>query len=293
MASLSLDSLPHPQPYPSAVGPAERRSIAQNRSAPTVSSTHSDSVAVAPNVSPNARLQNHDLTECIDLTASEPAECLAPLSEPAIGFGDTQVFMKDDSDGPFLSIEEVLYGAQSSISDPPAATPTTPPSSPPTASDSDARYDPLTPSFLNFTTERILQPRTSTLHEKIDHPTSGPTLIPSPPISPPPPLPPPPPPPLAQPIDTDLPSISEKQAKPGGGAFEEIGSSTSSSEKEKADVDGDRTARGVGGVRASSKRPADIADLDVGVQDIPRSEKARRLGESVDRFASLIVIHHG
>ena len=94
MASVSLDSLPHPQPCPSAVGPAERRPAAQNRGAPTVSSSHSDSVAVAPNASPNARLQNHDLTECIDLTASEPAEGLGPLGEPAIGFGDTQVHMK-------------------------------------------------------------------------------------------------------------------------------------------------------------------------------------------------------
>ncbi|KAL2049462.1 hypothetical protein ABVK25_010257 [Lepraria finkii] len=96
MASLSLDSLPHPQSYPSAVGPAERRPIAQNRDAPTVSNTHSDSVAVAPNVSPNARLQNHDLIECIDLTASELAAWLASLGEPPISFVDTQMHTKDD-----------------------------------------------------------------------------------------------------------------------------------------------------------------------------------------------------
>ena len=94
MASLSLDSLPHPQSYPSAVGPAERRPIAQNRDAPTVSNTHSDSVAVAPNVSPNARLQNHDLIECIDLTASELAAWLASLGEPPISFVDTQMHTK-------------------------------------------------------------------------------------------------------------------------------------------------------------------------------------------------------
>lgn len=66
------------------------------------------------------------------------------------------------------------------------------------------------------------------LREKADHPNSGPKPIPSPLISP--------PPPPAQPTDTDLSSISEKQAEPGGGAFEEIRSNPSSSGKEKADL---------------------------------------------------------
>lgn len=69
MASLSLDSLLHPQPYPSAGGPVERRPIAPNRGAPTVSSTHGDPVAVTPDV---------NLTD-----------------EPVVGSGGTQVHIED------------------------------------------------------------------------------------------------------------------------------------------------------------------------------------------------------
>lgn len=54
-----------------------------------VSNTHNNSVAVAPNMSPSARLQNHSLIECIDLTA----ESLDPFGEPVVG-GDTQVHVK-------------------------------------------------------------------------------------------------------------------------------------------------------------------------------------------------------
>lgn len=111
---------------------------------------------------------------------------------------------------------------------------------PPTvASNLDARYDPLTPLFVNFTAERLLQPRTFNLLKKTDHPASG--LIPPPrspptPSSSPPPPPPLPPPPPAQSTDTDL-SVSKRQAEPGGSAFEEIGFSPSSNGKEKTDMD--------------------------------------------------------
>lgn len=50
------------------------------------SATHNDSVAIAPNMSPSARFQNHNTIECIDLTA----ESLEPFGEPAVG-GDTQM----------------------------------------------------------------------------------------------------------------------------------------------------------------------------------------------------------
>ncbi|KAK3166763.1 hypothetical protein OEA41_009888 [Lepraria neglecta] len=128
MASVSLDSLHQQQPLPSAVRPVQRRSAARNRGASTVSNAQNDSVAVAPNIGLSARLHNHDIVECIDLTASLPVEGLDPFGEPATGFGDTQVHVEgsvhrlssmgpdstggqDDSDGPFLSTEEVQCGA--------------------------------------------------------------------------------------------------------------------------------------------------------------------------------------
>jgi len=75
-----------------------------------------------------------------------------------------------------------------------------------------------------------------------------------------------------------------------------------SSRKEKTDVDvghkrdtssGDWTARGAVGVQASSKRPADIPDLNEGRENMPRSEKAQRLGESAGRCAGPIAKHCG
>ena len=89
MASLNLDSLSHSQPCPSAVGPVERRPAAQNQGISTVSRTHSDSVAVAPNINP---------TECIDLTA----ESLDPLSKRAASFGDTQMHVKGGTHRPLM-----------------------------------------------------------------------------------------------------------------------------------------------------------------------------------------------
>lgn len=55
-----------------------------------VSNMYNNSVAVVPNMSLSARLQNHSLIECIDLTA----ESLDLFGEPIVG-GDTQVHVKD------------------------------------------------------------------------------------------------------------------------------------------------------------------------------------------------------
>ena len=79
MASISLDSR----------RPAQKHSVARNCDIPMVSNTHNNSMAVAPNISPSARLQNHRLIECIDLTA----ESHDRFGEPAVG-GDTRVHVK-------------------------------------------------------------------------------------------------------------------------------------------------------------------------------------------------------
>ncbi|KAL6713015.1 hypothetical protein ACLMJK_009411 [Lecanora helva] len=91
MASLGLDTLPHPQPYLSAVGPAERSPMAQKRGATTVSSMHSDFVAAIPNVN--------------------------LIDELVVGSGDKQVYIKD----PLSRTDpEIHYDTLSATSDPPA-----------------------------------------------------------------------------------------------------------------------------------------------------------------------------
>ncbi|KAL9123615.1 MAG: hypothetical protein Q9217_006969, partial [Psora testacea] len=162
---------------------------------------------------------------------------------------------------------------------------------------SDARDEQHGTICLPPTTASDSDARTANLCEKADSPTSGPTLTPSP-ISLPAPLPLPPPPSphpqTAQHTNTEILSISENQAEPDGDALEEVGSSPSNNGKEKTDPNnghnreapnGSRTARVAGNGRASTKRPADIADLNEGGEGVPRSEKAQRLGESADQSA--------
>lgn len=107
---------------------------------------------------------------------------------------------------------------------------------------------------------------------------------------------------IVQSSDIDLSSISEKQAESNNSAYEEIESSSSNNKKEKADWDnghdrdtsyGGRATRDAGGVRASFKRSTDIANLDEGGKDVPRSEKARRLDEFAGQSANPIAKYRG
>ncbi|KAK3170144.1 hypothetical protein OEA41_009530 [Lepraria neglecta] len=90
MASVSLNSIHHHQPAPSTGRPIKGRSAAPNRGASTLSSKHNDSVALAPNTPPSARLEDYDLIECVDLTTSLPMKAVDPFGEPVLGFGGTE-----------------------------------------------------------------------------------------------------------------------------------------------------------------------------------------------------------
>ena len=161
----------------------------------------------------------------------------------------------------------------------------------------------FTTSLADFTANRGLQPRTPTLREKTNHPTSSPP----PPSPPPPPLLSPPLPPLLNtpsplplllsplsPPTIVLSSTFDTQAELDDGALKDIEPGPSGRGKEKADIydehkgdgrEGDRTAKdatGVTGIQDSFKRTADSAGLNEGGEVISRLEKVRRTGQSPD-----------
>jgi len=77
MVDVNLDSIHYYQPLASALRPVQRCPAAWNCGA---------SMASAPNVSPSARLADHALSECVDLTTSSPMESLDPFGELALDF---------------------------------------------------------------------------------------------------------------------------------------------------------------------------------------------------------------
>jgi len=48
-----------------------------------------NSMALAPNIIPSARLRDNDFIECLDLTTSLPTKSLDPFSKPALDFKGT------------------------------------------------------------------------------------------------------------------------------------------------------------------------------------------------------------
>jgi len=90
MADVNLDSIHYYQPLASEIRPVQRCPAAWNCGASMVSNAHGNSMAPAPNVSPSARLADHALSECVDLTTSSPMESLDLFGELALDFAGTE-----------------------------------------------------------------------------------------------------------------------------------------------------------------------------------------------------------